>query len=266
MALSKLPTVFDVLLAPAECMCIHGLIFKVHLDPWQWAAYQRRQFKEWQRSLRSCSSTLLFFLRGKLGSGLQHFPFLWLQQLPSWWRSYFRPPFIPKGICFISGPLSYPRKWNLIISCNSFPYLIIPPDFLASVANCSLPLKSILSYLDTHALLEPQLESTFPSLSCDYVFIWLNSYQWNEPKWYVLLLERKLLHWPSSSFIPRTETWRWPWSSFNHAYKVHACETTRKKGSKLWMISWSQATIFLKQLRLLIESEIFSVFFKQLQF
>lgn len=32
------------------------------------------------------------------------------------------------------------------------------------------------------------------------------------------------------------------------------------------MISWSQATIFLKQLRLLIESEIFSVFFKQLQF
>ena len=104
--------------------------------------------------------------------GLQYCTFAWRQHLLSWWFSYFRPPV--KGNVLIL---------NLIISCDSFLYPIIPPDFLASVVNRSLPLRSILSFfLDTHVTPEPQLESVFPS---SLVTLWskLNSYQWNELEW-----------------------------------------------------------------------------------
>lgn len=130
------------------------------------------RFKEWKRSSKSCGWLLLFYLWGNLVSGLQYCTFAWRQHLLSWWFSYFRPPV--KGNVLIL---------NLIISCDSFLYPIIPPDFLASVVNRSLPLRSILSFfLDTHVTPEPQLESIFPSL---LVTLWskLNSYQWNELEW-----------------------------------------------------------------------------------
>ena len=132
------------------------------------------RFKEWKRSSKSCGWLLLFYLWGNLVSGLQYCTFAWQQHLLSRWFSYFSPPVTPKGNVLIL---------NLIISCYSFLYPIIPPDFLASVVNHSLPLRSILFFfLDTHVTPEPQLESVFPS---SLVTLWskLNSYQWNELEW-----------------------------------------------------------------------------------
>ena len=132
------------------------------------------RFKEWKRSSRSCGWLLLFYLWGNFVSGLQYCTFAWWQHLLNWWFSYFSPPVTPKGNVL---------NLNLIISCNSFLYPIIPPDFLASVVNRSLPLRSILSFfLDTCVTPEHQLESVFLSL---LVTLWskLNSYQWNELEW-----------------------------------------------------------------------------------
>lgn len=148
-------------------------------------SHLRRLIQRKDKGLQGhCSSSTLTL--SLLSLGLQHFIFAWLQQFFSWW---FLPHF--------SSPLT--PKWkflnlNVIISGYPFVYQIILPEFLASVANCSWPLKSILSFfLDTHSRLQPQLETTFPSFLCDYVVIWLNSYQWNKLKWYIHLPKRKLL-------------------------------------------------------------------------
>lgn len=148
-------------------------------------------FKEQTKVSEVTGVPLLLHLRGNRGSGLQHFTAEWRRQLLRWWfLSHLSLPFTPKWKNL---------NLNLIISCYSLVHQILLPEFLASVANCSLLLKSLLSsFRDTHTWPQPQVETTFPSFLCDCGIRWQDSNHRNRLKWHIQVLKRKLLPWPFS--------------------------------------------------------------------